>query len=392
MNRLTILGDEGFRLFFPLAALHAALWPTAWAILHGLDMPLAGAVPPSVWHGGEMILGTFGAALIGFITTAVPEWTDTPRPQGKRLFRLAVLWGIGRLAGFLGGDTAGIIAAMADAAWLLWLVQYVIRSWAARPQAKLLGVLSWLSLLVAAALVLRLGFALGDWELAQRALMVAGLVFLGLLGLILARITVPITNIVLDPSRDTAPFRPHPGRINLAPGLALVAACAVAADLSPAITAYLLIAAGAAFLDRVAEAFVGREFLRTELLFLAGSATLSGAGLILAGAERLGAPFAGISALHVAFMGGLGVGVLGVFSIAGLMHSGRALPVPRACRAALGLMVSAVAARVLPELLPALPALPGPRHAVAALLWAAAFLVWLRAYWPFLSSPKSKTA
>jgi len=223
MNRLTILGDEGFRLFFPLAALHAALWPTAWAILHGLDMPLAGAVPPSVWHGGEMILGTFGAALIGFITTAVPEWTDTPRPQGKRLFRLAVLWGIGRLAGFLGGDTAGIIAAMADAAWLLWLVQYVIRSWAARPQAKLLGVLSWLSLLVAAALVLRLGFALGDWELAQRALMVAGLVFLGLLGLILARITVPITNIVLDPSRDTAPFRPHPGRINLAPGLALVA-------------------------------------------------------------------------------------------------------------------------------------------------------------------------
>src|SRR5690606_19998222 len=86
-----ILGDEGFRLFFPLGALYAALWPFRWVLVFGLDLPLARTTPPALWHAHEMIFGAFGAALIGFITTAVPEWTDTQRPQGKFLYPMAAL-------------------------------------------------------------------------------------------------------------------------------------------------------------------------------------------------------------------------------------------------------------------------------------------------------------
>ncbi len=386
--RLDILGDEGLRLFFPLAALHAALWPLLWTAVHGLDMPLAGAMPPSFWHGGEMIFGTYGAALIGFITTAVPEWTDTPRPRGRPLFILAGLWGIGRFAGFLGGDVLAAAGGVADILWLGALVAYVARTWAARRHARLFGPLFWLSLLAAAGTAMRAGFVLGDVEMAQKSLLVAGVVFVGLLGLVLARITVPVTNIVLDPSRESSPYRPHPGRINLAPGLVFVAVCGIVADLSPAVTGYLLIAAGAAFMDRMAEAFIGREAFRPEILVMAASSALSGMGLMLAGAARLGAPFTEIPALHLALMGGLGLGVLAVFSIAGLMHTGRTLPVPRAASAAIALALAAIALRTLPDL-GVLPEPPGPRHALAALLWAAAFLVWLRAYWPFLSGPKA---
>ncbi|MDQ2104329.1 NnrS family protein [Azospirillum isscasi] len=382
-----VLGDEGLRLFFPLAALHAALWPVLWAVVNGFAMPFDGAIPPGLWHAHEMLFGSFGAAVIGFITTASPEWTDSRRLQGRALFALAALWGAGRVAGLSGADGAAIAAAVADTAWLAALPVYVAAvSWRKRT-TRLTGVLLWLGALAAAGAAVHAAFVLGDVERAQDGLHAAGLVLLGLLGLVLARITVPVTNLILDPGQTRSPYRPHPGRLNLAPGLVAVALAGEIAGLSPAVSAYLFIAAGAAFLDRVAESFIGRAVFRTEILALAGSSLLAGAGMLLAGASRLGAPFPETPALHLALMGGLGLGVLAVLAMAGLFHTGRTFPLPAAARPAFPLLVGAVALRVLPEL-GAMPPPPGPPHALAALLWAAAFLLWLKVYWPFLSKPR----
>ena len=79
---------------------------------------------------------------------------------------------------------------------------------------------------------------------------------------------------------------------------------------------FLTIAAGAAFMDRIGEAFIGREALRAKILVLPVSSGFAGAGLILVGAARVGAPFAEVTGLHSASMGGLGLGVLAVYSIA----------------------------------------------------------------------------
>ncbi|MBK1836699.1 NnrS family protein [Azospirillum sp. YIM B02556] len=386
-----ILGDEGLRLFFPLAALHAALWPLLWAVVAGFALPVDGTIPPSLWHAHEMLFGAFGAAVIGFVTTAIPEWTDTRRMQGRALFALAGIWGLGRAGGLFGGDAAAVVAAVADTVWLVLLPLYVAAvSWRKRT-ARLFGMLVWLGALAVSGGVVHAAFLLGDVGLAQAGLHRAGLVLLGLLGLVLARIAVPITNLVLDPGGTSSPYRPHPGRLNLAPGLVAVALAGDIAGVSPAVGAYLAIAAGAAFLDRVAEAFVGREFFRTEILALAGSSLLAGSGLLLAGAARLGAPFPETPALHLALMGGLGLGVLAVFAVAGLFHTGRALPLPRPARLAILLLVAAVLLRVLPDL-GVLPPPPGPPHALAGLSWAAAFLLWLRIYWPFLSAPRMADA
>ncbi|MFN3483630.1 MAG: NnrS family protein, partial [Rhabdaerophilum calidifontis] len=246
-----VLGDEGLRLFFPLAALHAALWPFLWAALLGFDLPLARSVPPALWHAHEMILGAFGGALIGFLTTAIPEWTDTARPRGRTLFVLAAIWGLARLIGLPGADALGMVAALADIAWLGWLIVFAIRVSLARRTERLLAFIGWLAALPACEIAIRAAFLTGDIAMAQDALRIAGLVFLGLLGLALARITTPITNLVLDPSEETAPFRPHPGRLNLAPGLLALLIAGEIAGLSPAVTGYLAIGAGAAFLDRV---------------------------------------------------------------------------------------------------------------------------------------------
>jgi len=378
---LPSLADEGFRLFFPLGALYAALWPAVWVLALGFDLPLARDMPPGLWHAHEMIVGAFGAALIGFLTTAAPEWTDTAPLRGRPLWALAALWAVGRLVGAPGWEALGLLGALADLGWLAALLGYLLwLSWRRRTD-RLLAFAVWLALLAGCVGAARVGFLTGEIALARAGLELAGLAFLGLLGLALARITVPVTNLILDPSEETAPFRPHPGRMNLAPGLVLVAMAGEAAGLSPAVSGFLICAAGAAFLDRVGEHFIGRSALRAEMLMLAGAAAFAGAGLLMTGAARLGAPWPAVTGLHLAFMGGLGLATYAVFCIAGRLHAGRPLGLGRAVRAGALTLAGATALRIAPDLG---VAVPGPLHGLASLAWGGAFLVWLAAYWPAL--------
>jgi len=381
-TRVGALGDEGFRLFFPLSALWLAAFPLVWVIALGFNLPLARTVPPALWHGYEMLIGGFGAALIGFLTTAAPEWTDTQPLRGRTLWALALLWGVGRIAGGLGWDTMSLPGLLADLGWMTALLIYLVHLSIRRRSDRLWTFAAWLAGLLACAAAARLAFLGGDAARATLCLHLAGFAFLGLLGLALARITVPVTNLVLDPSEHSSPFRPHPGRLNLAPGLALVAMAGLVAGLSPAIQGYLIFAAGAAFMDRVAEGFVGRAAARAEIMMLAGASALAGLGLMMTGAAMLGAPWGAVAGLHVAFMGGLGLGVFAVFCIAGLLHTGRPLGIPVAARLGALCLVGAVGLRIAPEFG---LALPGPHHGLAAGLWALAFLLWLVPFWPALT-------
>ncbi|MBT0782150.1 NnrS family protein [Paracoccus sp. pheM1] len=376
-----VLSDEGFRLFFPLAALHAGLWPLVWVGLWSFDLPLARQIPAGIWHANEMIFGAWGAALLGFLTTAAPEWSDTPRLRGRPLWVLAALWGLARIAGLLGADLLVLPAMLADLAWLVLLLAYLLKVSLQQRTTRLLSFAGWLFALALAGLMARMAMLAGQAEAAAEWLRIAGLVFLGLLSLALARISVPVTNIVLDPSESTSPFRPHPGRLNLSAGLVALALAGQVAGLSPAVAGFLWIAAGAAFMDRMAEGFVGAEAFRAEIMVLMAAAGFAGAGLLGLGAAALGAPWAEAGPLHLALMGGLGLGVLAVLAIAGRFHTGQGLGLNRPTRAAFVLAGLAVLLRALPEM-GLMPWPPGPLHLLAALLWAAAFLLWLADYWP----------
>jgi uncharacterized protein involved in response to NO len=260
LSLLKTLTDEGLRLFFPLAAVYAATWPFLWVVVLGFDLPLARTVPPTLWHPHEMLVGAFGAALIGFITTAVPEWTDSRGLSTRYLLSLAASWGIARAVGVLGFDALGALGAAADLAWLAGLVIYVLKVSIERRTTRILGFAFWLALLMLAETATRFGFLSGELDWATAGIRLVGLAYLGLLGIALARIYVPVINSILDPSEETSPYRPHPGRQNLASGLVALVALAEIVELSTVIRGYLSIAAGAAFLDRAGEAFIGRRF------------------------------------------------------------------------------------------------------------------------------------
>lgn len=384
-----IFGDEAFRLFFPLAALQGALWPFLWVAIGQMNLVGTNELPSSIWHAQEMVLGCYGAALIGFLLTAVPEWTDTKPLQGRPLFALALLWGTARLIGFFGFEFAIIIAALADAAWLCFLCVYIVRLSLRLKTDQLIGFLFWLGLLLVSSLVSRYGAMRLDYALAQKWSYISGFVFLGFLGLALARVTVAVTNLILDPAEESSPFRPHPGRKNLSAALVFVAICVEVVGFSDAVRGFVWIAAGAAFLDRVGEHFIGRAFFRLEILVLALSAVLSGVGLICFGMAKLAlfalSPVAG---LHLSLMGGLGLGVLAVFSIAGLLHTGRELPFPSHIAWAIVIFLIGVALRVGPDL-DLFDHPLGIPYLVASLFWAGGFAIWLALYWPYLTDANS---
>lgn len=382
---------EGLRLFFPATALYAMLLPLIWVTLQGFALPFAEGIPAAQWHAHEMIFGVYGAALAGFLTSAVPEWTDTRPRHGRDLVILLALWLPGRVVGLLGIELMVPFAAVTDVAFFGLLLWYVLTALIARGSTRHASFAGWLGLFVLVELALRVAWLTGHIDLAGRLLQAALMIFLVFFSLAVARINVVVINLALDPSGGSTPYRPHPGRQNLTAILVSLYAAAALAFPQSQVPAYLALAAAAAFFDRLGEWFIGMAVLRSHVLALAFANGFAGCGFLLVGLSGLGAPIAPATGLHALAVGGLGLGVLGVLIIAGLRHTGRPLDLPWQAHAALGLMAAAALVRLLPELGLA-PALLGAHYAVSAALWSAAFAVWLAGFLPLLLHPVTVAA
>ena len=118
----TALWALGFRPFYLLAAVQAALVLPLWVLVFGGQTGLASPLPGSLWHAGEMISGFAMAVIVGFLLTAGRNWSGQPTPSGGALATLAGLWLLGRGLAFspwpLAGAAADLTFALAAAAGL----------------------------------------------------------------------------------------------------------------------------------------------------------------------------------------------------------------------------------------------------------------------------------
>jgi uncharacterized protein involved in response to NO len=377
---------EGLRLFFPAAACHAIVSPLAWVAAFAFALPFAHEIPESQWHAHEMIFGTYGAALAGFLTSAVPEWTNTRPRQGGELLALLFLWLPGRAIGLVGLDAFVLVAAITDLAFLGLLFWYVLKALIERGSTRHASFAVWVGLLWLAELGVRAAWLTGMTDISARLLHAALAIFLVFFSLALARINIVVINLALDPSGETTPYRPHPGRQNLTAGLVSIYAAAALLAPASAVPAYLALAAAAAFFDRLAEWFIGSAVFRTHVMALAAANAFAGVGFLLIGLSDLGAPIGRATGFHVLSVGSLGLAVLSVFIIAGLRHTGRTLNLPWQAHAALILMTCAGLVRVLPEVGIGATFL-GVHYLLSASLWSAAFGIWLAGFLPMLSRP-----
>ncbi len=399
-----------FHVFFPSAAVAAALMILPWLTSHlaGWVWSMPGGA--LAWHMHDMVFGFGMAAVGGFLLTAMPHWTGAPLLRGRGLAAVWATWLIARGVALMPEALPAPLAA-------LLLVT---------PTAALCGRIAWMAFRYARGRHVALGVAalallavhgafVAVWLDLAPAELVTALVepvalagiasplrWLGDLGVLLLALihSAAITRIMpglapqaLRLSRSARVFRPDPARgrvTTLTLGLA-IGAFAVAPG--SAVAGWLAWAAAAAQLDRFGAVWIGRaarhSFVHGLLLaklFLVVALTLFGA------ARLLDLPWLD-AAWHAAAAGTLSVGCLTVFGVVSRRHTGGTLPLPWPATLAIWLAAAGAAVRIAAPFAWDIGLAPALFWS-GGVLWSGAFLVFLlgharRLLWaaPSLSIP-----
>ncbi|HKI73490.1 MAG TPA: NnrS family protein [Pseudomonadales bacterium] len=123
-----------FRPFFLFGATFAVIAMAAWiATLNGWwNVSLYGG--PFFWHVHEMLFGFVAAIVVGFLLTAVRNWTSEDSVSGLSLAILVLVWAVPRVGFLVVRDMSVVLAAidisfMLVAAVLLAIPILAVRQW-----------------------------------------------------------------------------------------------------------------------------------------------------------------------------------------------------------------------------------------------------------------------
>ena len=322
--------SAGFRPFFLLAGLWAAVAVPLWLYAYAGGLALPAALPAVIWHVHEMVFGFAFAAAAGFLLTAIPNWTGRLPLRGAPLALLALLWVAGRAAVLLSAHLGAGIAALIDLAFPAAMMSVVARELVAGRNWRNLPMLAALALLFTGSLLVHLhALGIAYTALAGNRLGVATLLML--IALVGGRIVPSFTRNWLAKQRPGGNMPAPSGPLDLAAlAAAFAALTAWVAAPQAAVTQWLAIAAGLALGVRLSR-WRGLATAREPLLFVlhAGYGWLA-FGLLLLGVNGI-APFLPPgAALHALTVGAVGTMTLAVMTRATLGHSGRALVADRA--------------------------------------------------------------
>lgn len=174
-----------FRPLFLLAGLQAVIGVVWWlsSMIHGLWAPQLGTT--ALWHGHEMIFAFGGAALGGFLLTAIANWTGRPPLQGRTIMLLTLCWLAGRVAMVYAANINLAVLLVAELAYFVVLIALAARELIAgknRRNLKLLAVIAILAVIDAVfVLAAKDGIQL-DAEIFPRAGIFIFLVLIALIG------------------------------------------------------------------------------------------------------------------------------------------------------------------------------------------------------------------
>lgn len=374
----------GFRPFFLLAGIWAALAMALWIAMLTGRLSLPSVFDPVAWHAHELIFGYGGAVVAGFLLTAIPNWTGRLPVTGKPLALLAATWVAGRVAVAFGEPAGAGPVALIDLSFLAALTAIVAREIIAGKNRRNLPVL-------ALCLVFLAGNAAFHWAAwaggaaaggAGARLGIGALVIL--ISLIGGRVVPSFTRNWL--AKRAAGALPVPmGRFDagvLATGAAALALWVPLPD-SPAVGALLLALGVAHFLrlSRWAGWRCGSEplvwVLHLAYFFVPLGFLLVGGAIVAPGLL----PASGV--LHGWLAGAVGLMTLAMMTRASLGHSGRALRAGWVEIAVYLLILTATLARIA-------AGFGGPAWLLhlAGTAWIAGFSLFAVAYWPILTRPR----
>jgi uncharacterized protein involved in response to NO len=368
------LWQLGFRPFYLLASLFAALSVPLWA-LQVSGWIGAPYLPGPMWHAHEMIFGFVLAVIVGFLFTAGRNWTGRPTPTGLPLAALALLWLAGRVLVLTPFGWAAMLvnAAFPLAAALALAVPFVAAG--NRRNYFFIGLLLALSAATLWVHLALLGvFALPGFVGLQLALDIVLFIMVVMAG----RVVPMFTNNGVRGAQ--ASRRPLLEKLALGSVLLLIAA-----DLAQWQGTGLALLAVAAAAAHGARWWLWQPWrtLRTPIVWVLHAAYLwipLHLALRAAAALGLATPSLASHGLMVGAAGGL---IIGMMTRTARGHTARPLRADRADVACYALVLGAALVRVLVPWLA--PQAYLDAVLLSSLLWSAGFGLYALRYWPVLT-------
>lgn len=374
----------GFRPFFFGAAAWGVIALALWLCsLAGL-FQLPTALEPVAWHRHEMIFGFIGAAVAGFLLTAIPNWTGRLPIAGRPLLALFSLWAAARI-GLLFSTVVGILpAAILDVGFFATLTAVGAREVLAAKNRNV------------PIIVMALLFTLADaadyagseglmWDVGWQAAIALVIIMISVIG---GRIIPSFTRnwMAKQGEKEGLPTQPAPLDVLVIAGTVI---CLLFWLVLPGnqLTGLLLILAAALQLLRLSRWGGMRAMSDPLVLILHVGYAWIPAGLLLLGLSIGGFDVPRSAAVHALTAGAMTTMVLAVMTRATLGHTGRAL---KANRPTVVLYIS-VSIGALVRIAASLGL--GPYRLlldIGGLAWIAALALFLAIYGPMLWQPRAE--
>ena len=384
-----VLFRYGFRPFFLLGAIWAAISVPLWiaVYVHG-----PGAVPVNVglvWHTHEMVFGYGSAIVAGFLLTAIPNWTKRPPISGALLAILVLIWCAGRLS-YLLTPASDPVTALIESSFLVALAVLVAREILASGNMRNLKVAGAVVLFAAANIAFHIS-ATRTGGMPQSAIEAGLAVLLMLILLIGGRIVPSFTRNWLSKRRPgalPASFNRFDTLVLVVSGGALITWLCFPERF---VTGGLLTLAGGMNAIRLSRWCGWRTVSEPLVLILHVGYAWAVMGLLGLGLHVL-APESvpRLASIHALGTGAIGVMTLAVMTRATLGHTGRALTAGGATCAMFVAVNLAALTRVGTTVFD--PSMQAWGNTIATLFWGGAFAVFALVYGPRLLAPRIITA
>lgn len=378
---------QAFRPMFLLGALFSVIAMVLWGMMLSGHLVLNVYANVMFWHQHEMIFGFVAAIIVGFLLTAVQNWTGARATHGTPLLILALVWMLGRVLMLFGGSLPPLIVAVVDLIFLPLAAFFFGHIILKAGQVKNLFFVPILLLLTISNGIMHAGVILNQFQFvhygSMNAVWLVTLVMTVVSGRVLPMFTANGTN--------TPKVQPLVWLDRLALGsiwlIFVLQFLLLKPLLAPSLLSGLYAIAALLNFARLIRLKMWITWRVPLLWSLHIAVAFIPLGLALFALRYAGFAVSISTGVHALTAGAMGIMILSMMARVSLGHSGRLLQPKVIMTIAFALVILAAVSRVfLTWLLPSF-ALQGYYFAIVA--WVVAYAFYIVVYTPILTAPRA---
>lgn len=384
---LSPLLRQAFRPMFLFGAIFSVVAMALWGMTLNGWIQLSPYQNVMFWHQHEMIFGFVGAIIVGFLLTAVQNWTGMRATHGKALFSLTAVWLIGRLLMLFGGGLPPWFVALVDLSFFPFAAALFAGILINAGQQRNMFFVPVLLLFTVCNAIMHAGVLFGQFQYIH----VGSTAAVWLVTLIMAIVSGRVLPMFTANGTQTPRVAPKPLLDKIALGSLWLIFVLHLFALVPRVPANLMAA-----LFAFSGALLAWRWLRvkpwiTLKVPLLWSLHIS-VGFIPLGLFLFALRYAGLismshsAGVHVLAAGAMGLMILAMMARVSLGHTGRLLQPKAIISVGFLLILFAALMRVFAGW--ALPGFAMHWYNTAILFWVVAYLLYVLVYFPVLTTPR----